>query len=75
MAAYQILDFFSEKTEITIVKKNKEGQLEIITKKGKEIKVEKVTDRKVGGGRGNKIRDSLSTEGWKDDLCAGIVIL
>ncbi|OEU52172.1 MAG: hypothetical protein BA868_05105 [Desulfobacterales bacterium C00003106] len=55
MAAYQILDFFSEKTEITIVKKNKEGQLEIITKKGKEIKVEKVTDRKVGGEEGTKL--------------------
>ncbi|MBW1740880.1 MAG: DUF2149 domain-containing protein [Deltaproteobacteria bacterium] len=55
MATYQILDFFSEKSEITIVKKNEQGQLEIITKRGKEIKVEKVTDRKVGGEEGIKL--------------------
>jgi hypothetical protein len=40
MATYQILDFFSETSEITIVKKNEDGQMEIITKKGKEIKDE-----------------------------------
>jgi hypothetical protein len=55
MATYQILDFFSEKSEITIVKKNEEGQMEIITKIGKEIKVEKVTDSKMGGVEGIKL--------------------
>ena len=55
MATYQILDFFSETSEITIVKKNEDGQMEIITKKGKEIKVEKVTDRKIGGQEGIKL--------------------
>ncbi len=55
MASYQILDFFSETSEITIVKKNEDGQMEIITKKGKEIKVEKVTDRKIGGQEGTKL--------------------
>lgn len=55
MASYQILDFFSETSEITIVKKNEDGQMEIITKKGKEIKVEKVTDRKIGGEEGTKL--------------------
>ncbi len=55
MATYQILDFFSETSEITIVKKNEDGQMEIITKKGKEIKVEKVTDRKIGGEEGTKL--------------------
>ena len=29
--------------------------MEIITKKGKEIKVEKVTDRKIGGEEGTKL--------------------
>jgi len=55
MATYQILDFFSETSEITIIKKNEDGQMEIITKKGKEIKVEKVTDRKIGGEEGTKL--------------------
>ncbi len=55
MATYQILDFFSETSEITIIKKNEDGQMEIITKKGKEIKVEKVTDRKIGGEEGIKL--------------------
>jgi hypothetical protein len=55
MASYQILDFFSETSEITIIKKNEDGQMEIITKKGKEIKVEKVTDRKIGGEEGTKL--------------------
>ena len=55
MATYQILDFFSEKSEITVVKKNEDGRMEIITKIGKEIKVEKVTDRKVGGEEGIKL--------------------
>ena len=55
MASYQILDFFSETSEITIIKKNEDGQMEIITKKGKEIKIEKVTDRKIGGEEGTKL--------------------
>jgi hypothetical protein len=55
MATYQILDFFSETSEITIIKKDEDGQMEIITKKGKEIKVEKVTDRKIGGEEGTKL--------------------
>ena len=55
MATYQILDFFSETSEITIIKKDEDGQMEIITKKGKEIKVEKVTDRKIGAEEGTKL--------------------
>ncbi len=52
MSVYNIMDFLSETSEITIVKKNEEGQMEIITKKGKEIKIEKVTDKKIGGEEG-----------------------
>ncbi len=55
MTVYHIMDFFSETSEITIVKRNEEGQMEIITKKGKEIKVEKVTDKKIGGEEGVKL--------------------
>ena len=55
MTVYNMMDFFSETSEITIVKKNQEGQMEIITKKGKDIKVEKVTDKKIGGEEGMKL--------------------
>lgn len=54
MATYQILDFFNPESEITIMKKV-EGQWKIITKKGEEIKVRKVIDRKVGGEEGVRL--------------------
>jgi hypothetical protein len=54
MATYQILDFFNPESEITIMKKI-EDQWRIITKKGKKIKVEKVTDKKIGGEEGIKL--------------------
>ncbi len=54
MATYQILDFFNPESEITIMKKVKD-QWRIITKKGKEIKVKKVTNRKVGGDEGVRL--------------------
>jgi hypothetical protein len=65
MATYQILDFFSETSEITIIKKNEDGQMEIITKKGKEIKVEKVTDRKIGGEEGTKLGTAYQLKNGK----------
>lgn len=47
--AYNMLDLLNPKSELTITKKNKDGQIEIITKKGKEIKVKKVTDKRMSG--------------------------
>lgn len=55
IAAYHVLDFFSEKSEITILKKDQKGRLEIITKKGKDVKIEKVTDNKIGGEEGVRL--------------------
>ena len=55
MTVYHIMDFFSETSEITIMKKNVDGEWEIISKKGKEFKVEKVTDRKIGGEEGMRL--------------------
>ncbi|MBW7897513.1 hypothetical protein BIY37_10060 [Candidatus Brocadia sapporoensis] len=49
ISAYSLLDFLSPKTEITMVRSNDNGQVEIVTKKGKQIKVEKVTDRNLQG--------------------------
>ncbi len=54
MATYQILDFFNPESEITIMKKT-DNQWRIITKKGKEVKIRKVTDRKLGGDEGIKL--------------------
>lgn len=55
MTVYHLMDFFSEKSEITIMKKSEKGQMEIITKKGKEIKMEKITDKKIGGEQGVRL--------------------
>ncbi len=54
MATYQVLDFFNPESEITVMKKT-EGQWRIITKKGKQVKVKKVTDRKMGGDEGIRL--------------------
>ncbi len=54
MAAYQVLDFFNPESEITIMKKT-DNQWKIITKKGKDIKVRKVTNRKAGGEEGMRL--------------------
>ena len=52
--AYHLQDLFSEKSELTIMKKSEKGQMEIITKKGKKIKAVKVTKKRVEG-RGERL--------------------
>lgn len=47
--AYNMLDMINPKSEMTITKKSADGKIEIITKKGKEIKVQKVTDKRLSG--------------------------
>jgi hypothetical protein len=47
--AYNMVDLVNPKSEVTITKKNAHGEIEIITKIGKEIKVQKVTDKKLSG--------------------------
>jgi hypothetical protein len=48
---YNMLELFDfdAKSEVTITKKNAEGEVEMIAKKGKEIKVQKVTDKEMSG--------------------------
>jgi hypothetical protein len=53
-AAYHLQELFSEKSEFTIMKKNENGEMEIITKKGKKIKAIKVTKNK-SKGHGEKL--------------------
>lgn len=47
--AYGLTDLFSEKSELTVLKKDAQGQLEIITKKGRKIRAMKVTGQKAEG--------------------------
>ncbi|MCL5061915.1 MAG: DUF2149 domain-containing protein, partial [Nitrospirae bacterium] len=47
--AYNMLDMLNPKSEMTIAKKTADGKIEVITKKGKEIKVQKVTDKRLSG--------------------------
>ncbi|SFM44692.1 DUF2149 domain-containing protein [Thermodesulforhabdus norvegica] len=47
--AYGLTDLFSEKSEFTILKKDARGQLEIITKKGRDIRAMRVTGKKAEG--------------------------
>lgn len=52
--AYHLQDLFSEEATFTIMKQYESGQLEMITKKGKEIKAIKVT-RKQAEGLGERL--------------------
>ncbi|ABQ24983.1 DUF2149 domain-containing protein [Geotalea uraniireducens] len=47
--AYNMLDLMDPKSEVTITKKTANGGIEVITKKGKEIKVRKVADKRLSG--------------------------
>lgn len=47
--AYNMLDMLDPKSEMTIVKKTADGKIEMVVKKGREIKVTKVTDRRLSG--------------------------
>jgi len=50
-SAFHLSDLFNENSEITIMKKDSRGELEIITKKGKKIKAIKITkDKAIGRG-------------------------
>lgn len=53
-ATYHLQDLFTERSEITIVKKTKGGEVEIITKKARKIKAMRVT-RKKAKGKGHRL--------------------
>jgi len=48
-ATYHLQDLFTEKSEITIMKKLNNGEIEIITKKARKIKAMRVTKQKAKG--------------------------
>lgn len=46
---YHLIDFLNPKSEFTMVKRASNGELEFIIKKGKEIKVKKITKKELQG--------------------------
>ena len=60
-SAYHLQELFSEKSEMTIVKKTKDGQMEVISKKGRRIKALIVT-KEEGEGRGERLGTAYRLE-------------
>ncbi len=59
--AYHIEDLLSPTSELTIVKESANGQMEIISKKGKKIDAMKVT-REKAKGRGERLGTAYKLE-------------
>lgn len=55
MSVHGYMELFADSSEFTLIKKNKNGEMEIITKKGKEIKVQKVSNKKSGGEKAKRL--------------------
>ncbi len=47
--AYNMMDLMNPESTVTMTKQNADGTMEIVSKKGSQIKVSKVTDRKLSG--------------------------
>lgn len=47
--AYNMMDLMNPDSTVTMTKQNSDGTMEIVSKKGSQIKVSKVTDRKLSG--------------------------
>ena len=50
---------------MTIMKKDKKNRWEIITKKGREVKVEKISDAKIGGKEGERLGTAYKLKNGK----------
>jgi hypothetical protein len=53
-SAYRLQDLFDQTSEMTIMKQNASGEMEIITKKGTKIEATRVT-REMAKGMGNRL--------------------
>jgi len=47
--AYNMMDLIDPTAEVTLTRKTADGNVEIVTRKGKDVKVQKVTDQKLSG--------------------------
>lgn len=48
-SAFNMLDLLDPQSEVTIAKKGADGKVEVLTKKGSEIKVSRVSDKPLSG--------------------------
>ncbi|MHA4867116.1 DUF2149 domain-containing protein [Duganella sp. PWIR1] len=48
-SAWNMMDLLDPNSEVTIAKKTADGRVEVLTKKGAEIKVSKVSDQPLSG--------------------------
>jgi hypothetical protein len=49
ISAYSLIEIFKPESELTIMKKKQNGEFELVTKKGKEVKIKKITSNKLKG--------------------------
>lgn len=49
ISAYSLIELFTPDSELTIIKKKQNGELELISKKGKDVKIKKLTTNKLKG--------------------------
>lgn len=63
-SAFNMLDLFDPDSEVTFMKKNEKGEMQIITKKGKEIKVQKVINKETQG-KGMRLGTAFQLENGK----------
>ncbi|MCI4454372.1 MAG: DUF2149 domain-containing protein [Thermodesulfobacterium sp.] len=47
--AYNMIELLNPKSEVTLVKRSEDGKIEVIIKKGKEIKAKRVTNKELTG--------------------------
>ena len=59
--AYHLEDLLNQNSDLTIVKKSSDGQIEIIEKKGKKLSAMKVSKNKAKG-RGEKLGTAYKLE-------------
>ncbi|MFO7884073.1 MAG: DUF2149 domain-containing protein [Desulfobacteraceae bacterium] len=62
MSTYHVKDLMDNNSEITILKKQDNGDMEIITKKGKKVSVKKIT-KSEAQGRGQRLGTAYRLEG------------
>lgn len=59
--AYSTLDLFNPDSELVITKTSPSGEIQIITKKGQEVKIEKITETSESG-KGVKLGTAYELE-------------
>ncbi|MEA1968550.1 MAG: DUF2149 domain-containing protein [Thermodesulfobacteriota bacterium] len=60
-STYHMEDMLNDKTEITIMKKFENGEMEIISKKGKKVNIKKITKAETQG-RGERLGTAYKLE-------------